>query len=49
MVGCVFDLDGVSCFWPFKKITSVKGRLLSVDYEHGEADSAKRSLLRRAR
>jgi hypothetical protein len=42
---CGFDLDGITCAWPFKKVTSVLGHLLSVDY--GASPST--SLLRHAR
>jgi len=53
MFGCSFDLTDLrkaSCAWPFKKITSVKSRLLSVEYPPGSGGtSATRSLLRRPR
>jgi hypothetical protein len=49
IVSCGFDGGGVSCVWPFKKITSVTGKLLSVDYVRGNPTAADRSLLRRPR
>jgi hypothetical protein len=34
MIACSFDIgfSGLNCVWPFKKVTSVKGHLLSVEY-----------------
>jgi hypothetical protein len=52
VVGCSFDLTsltGISCYWPFKKIASVRARLLSVDYAPDGAPQASRSLLRAPR
>jgi hypothetical protein len=50
VLSCGFDEhDNFGCVWPFKKITAVTGRLLSVDYAHHESATASRSLLRRAR
>jgi hypothetical protein len=44
-LSCALDLDGVTCAWPFKKVTDVGSHLLSVDYGASPAPS----LLRRAR
>jgi hypothetical protein len=41
-LSCGFDRSGVTCIWPFKKVTSVTGRLVSVEYP----DRGPRSLLR---
>jgi hypothetical protein len=49
IAACGFDDHGVSCVWPFKKIASVSGRLLSVDYTRGQPGAANRSLIRRPR
>jgi hypothetical protein len=49
MLSCGFGADGFTCMWPFKRITSVKGRLVSVDRSASEGAQAGRSLLRRAR
>jgi hypothetical protein len=51
MLSCSFDIggEGVACAWPFKRITKVTGRLLSVDYEHDAPPPDKPSLLRRPR
>jgi hypothetical protein len=46
-ISCGFGEDGFTCVWPFKKITEVRGHLISVDY--GAPPEAKRSLLRRPR
>jgi hypothetical protein len=46
-ISCGVGEDGFTCVWPFKKITQVRGHLLSVDY--GTPPDAKRSLLRRPR
>jgi hypothetical protein len=51
-IACSFDVgfSRPSCVWPFKKVTSVKGRLLSVEYPPADADRARPpSLLRRPR
>jgi hypothetical protein len=48
MFSCTLDIDEVSCAWPYKRITKVSGKLLSVDYARGER-TASRSLVRRAR
>ncbi len=31
-VSCGFDSTGITCMWPFKRVTAVSGRLLSVEY-----------------
>ncbi|HVY38208.1 MAG TPA: hypothetical protein VHM31_09735 [Polyangia bacterium] len=49
IAACGFDSQGVNCFWPFKKIASVSGRLLSVDYTRGDPAAANHSLIRRPR
>jgi hypothetical protein len=51
MLSCSFDIggSGASCAWPFKRITGVTGRLLSVDYERSDPRTAKPSLIRRPR
>ena len=49
MLSCGFGAEGFTCMWPFKRITSVKGRLVSVDRSASEATQAGRSLLRRPR
>jgi hypothetical protein len=53
VLACSFDIGfrAPSCVWPFKKVTSVKGRLLSVEYPPAAGDSARRgpSLLRKPR
>ena len=49
MLSCGFGAEGFTCVWPFKRITAVKGRLLSVDRSATERAQASRSLLRRAR
>jgi hypothetical protein len=46
-LSCGFDRKGLTCIWPFKKVTSVTGRLLSVEYP--PAPAAGRSLLRAPR
>jgi hypothetical protein len=50
-VSCGFDIgfSGVTCVWPYKKVTSVKGRLLSVDYPPTDGEKARPSLLRKPR
>jgi hypothetical protein len=49
-VSCGIGRAGLTCVWPFKKVTSVKGRLLSVEYPPTDADRARPpSLLRRPR
>jgi hypothetical protein len=42
---CGIDRHGPSCIWPFKKVTSVKARLISFDYP--PVAGARTSLLRR--
>jgi hypothetical protein len=51
MLSCSFDIGSapLRCAWPFKRITKVTGRLVSVDYERGATRSDKPSLLRRPR
>ncbi len=52
MVGCSFDLTELSkakCAWPFKKLTAVSSRLVSVDYPPASGASRTRSLLRAPR
>jgi hypothetical protein len=49
MFSCAFDLTGATCIWPFKKIASVKSRLLSVEYPPGAGAPEPSSLLRRPR
>jgi hypothetical protein len=49
IASCGFDGSGFSCVWPFKKISSVTAKLLSVDYVRGSSTAANRSLLRRPR
>jgi hypothetical protein len=49
-VACGFDNHGTfTCAWPLKKITSVVGHLISVDYTKPGEPPGGRSLLRRAR
>jgi hypothetical protein len=48
-VSCGFDRSGITCIWPFKKITSVTGRLLSVEYPPAGQAATAGSLLRRPR
>lgn len=50
-VSCSFDIGvtGPTCVWPYKKVTSVKGRLLSVDYPPADGAHAPPSLLRKPR
>jgi len=52
VVACGFDIGfgGLNCVWPFKKVTSVKGRLLTVEYPSADGRGpASRSLLRNPR
>jgi hypothetical protein len=49
MLSCGFGAEGFTCMWPFKRITAVKARLVSVDRSATEAGRAPPSLLRRAR
>jgi hypothetical protein len=51
MLACSFDIgsSGASCAWPFKRITNVTGRLVSVDYDRSDPRTAKPSLIRRPR
>jgi hypothetical protein len=49
VLGCSFDSTGATCFWPFKKIASVKSRLLSVEYPPARGAQEPGSLLRRPR
>jgi hypothetical protein len=51
-ISCGFDVGFTrpTCVWPFKKVTSVKGRLLSVeDPPAADGSSARASLLRKPR
>jgi hypothetical protein len=48
-ISCGIGRAGLTCVWPFKKVTSVKGRLLSVDYPQPDDKRAGPSLLRRPR
>ena len=50
-VACSFDIGitGPTCVWPYKKVTSVKGRLLSVEYPPTDRDRARSSLLQKPR
>ena len=50
-VSCGVGRNGLTCVWPFKKVTSVKGRLLSVEYPPAAGGSGQRSpsLLRKPR
>jgi hypothetical protein len=49
MLSCGFGAEGFTCMWPFKRITAVKARLVSVDRSASEGRQAAQSLLRRAR
>jgi hypothetical protein len=49
VLSCGYGETGFTCVWPFKRITSVKGRLLSVDRSASEPKAAKPPLLRRPR
>ena len=49
MLSCGFGAQGFTCMWPFKRITDVKARLVSVDRSASERGRAGHSLLRRAR
>ena len=52
-ISCGVGRAGLTCVWPFKKVTSVRGRLLSVDYPPadgaGGSGRASPSLLRKPR
>jgi hypothetical protein len=48
-VTCGLGRTGVTCIWPFKRITSVTGRLLSVEYPPARNATAVGSLLRAPR
>jgi len=51
-ISCSFDIgvSGPTCVWPYKKVTSVKGRLLSVDYPPADGGAPPHpSLLRKPR
>jgi hypothetical protein len=51
-VSCSFDIGitGPTCVWPFKKVTSVKGRLLTVEYPPTDGGAPRHpSLLRKPR
>jgi hypothetical protein len=51
-VSCSFDIgiSGPTCVWPLKKVTSVKGRLLSVEYPATDGGASQLpSLLRKPR
>jgi hypothetical protein len=51
-ISCSFDIgvSGPTCVWPYKKVTSVKGRLLSVDYPPADGSAPQHpSLLRKPR
>jgi hypothetical protein len=49
MLSCGFGAEGFTCMWPFKRITDVKARLLSVDRSASEGRPTGHSLLRRPR
>jgi hypothetical protein len=51
VISCGIGRSGLTCVWPFKKVTSVKGRLLSVEYPPADDGRAPRgpSLLRKPR
>jgi hypothetical protein len=46
VVGCGFDVSGVTCSWPYKKLTAVSSRLVSVEYPPAPGAAQTRSLLR---
>jgi hypothetical protein len=51
-IGCGFDLSDLrntKCAWPFKKLTTVSSRLVSVDYPPPPGAARTRSLLRAPR
>jgi hypothetical protein len=50
-VSCGVGRAGLTCVWPFKKVTNVRGRLLSVEYPPADGGGARPSpsLLRRPR
>jgi hypothetical protein len=51
-VACSFDIGitAPTCVWPFKKVTSVKGRLLTVEYPPTDGSAPRHpSLLRKPR
>ena len=52
VVGCAFDLTDLTksrCAWPYKKLTAVSSRLVSVDYPPASGASRTRSFLRAPR
>ena len=52
MVGCSFDLTELAkakCAWPYKKLTAVSSRLVSVEYSPAPGAARSRSLLRAPR
>jgi hypothetical protein len=49
ILSCGFDGGAVGCVWPFKKVTSVSARLISVDYSGNDKTPANHSLLRTPR
>ena len=52
VVGCAFDITEITkakCSWPFKKLTAVSSRLVSVEYPPAPAAARSRSLLRAPR
>ena len=51
VISCGIGRAGLTCVWPFKKVTSVKGRLLSVEYPPADDGRAPKgpSLLRKPR
>ncbi len=50
VVSCGVGRHGLTCVWPFKKVTSVKGRLLGVEYPPADGRRTQRpSLLRKPR
>jgi hypothetical protein len=48
-VSCGVGRAGLTCVWPFKKVTSVRGRLLSVEYPAADGARPTPSLLRKPR
>ena len=52
-ISCGVGRAGLTCVWPFKKVTTVRGRLLSVEYPPADGDGgsgrASPSLLRKPR
>jgi hypothetical protein len=52
VIGCSFDLTDLAkstCAWPFKKLTAVSSRLVSVEYPPAPGAARTRSLLRAPR